>query len=488
MSKNYTFVPLVIMMMASCATYKTQVVPNPQAPRFLSAEDRKLPRQIEVYFDGTSNDWAARTNVRRRFEVAAQAEDPSSPCLYIEGVGTDSLTGKIFGVGMKSRVLSAYKFLARNRRPASSTRTEDSILIFGFSRGAFQARMLTGLMAHCGLPHFANQNLTSEQEKSLDQLAEDVWDYCEEKHLDLTRAEAKNASPQKWRDHLAKNRQNLHNDLAIRHPGVTWTEPSIKLLAIWDTVPGLSFTKLEELGEPENDHQRYKIRPYPNIQTIVHAISLDDRRSKFEPLAVGPPIDPGATNVYEVWFPGAHSDVGGGYADSNDMAGTSLNWLHRIMFQHRISTRLTTVYDDPNALMHHPEENWIHRLTSDNVPRKVPAGAHIDRSAFRRADGNAHPEENRRKYVKYTTSNMIVGGPGKGQILDISQAGKTREAQQAYLKKLGLVFHDDTGAAGEKALPEKGAQSLSISQMAAWNEKPEATAPKTEQQPAKLVP
>jgi hypothetical protein len=472
---------LTILMQASCSTYKTQVVPNPEAPRFFSANDRKLPRQIEVYFDGTANDWAARTNVRRRFEVAAQAEDPFRPCLYIEGVGTDSLTGKIFGVGMKSRVLTAYKFLARNRRPATTTRSEDSLLIFGFSRGAFQARMLAGLMAHCGLPHLCSGRFTPEQEKSLDQLAEDVWKYCEDNLVDLTQKEVRAGGPDAWRRHLADNRRKLQEALSPSYPGVTWTEPTIKLLAIWDTVPGLSFTKLSEMGEPEKGHQRYKVAAYPNIQTIVHALSLDDQRSKFEPLPVGAPIDPVATNVYEVWFPGAHSDVGGGYGDSNDMAGTSYNWLHRIMNQRGIATRKTVVYEDPNALMHHPEEQWIHRLTSDSLPRRLPAGSHIDRSAFRRADGNAHPEENRSKYVIYSTTNRIANGPTKGQVLDVSRAGKNRADQEAYLKKLGLVFHDDTGATLEKALAEKGVQPLSISQMAAaWNEKPETIVPEPE--------
>lgn len=260
-------IPLAILMLASCSAYKTQVVPNPEAPRFFSANDRKLPRQIEVYFDGTANDWAARTNVRRRFEVAAQAEDPFRPCLYIEGVGTDSLTGKIFGVGMKSRVLTAYKFLARNRRPATSARSEDSLLIFGFSRGAFQARMLAGLMAHCGLPHISAGRLSSEQEKSLDRLAEDVWKYCEDNLVDLTKNEAREGGPAAWRRHLADNRRKLQQYLAPRHPGVTWTEPTIKLLAIWDTVPGLSFTKLSEMGEPKKAISATKSPPIQTSRT-----------------------------------------------------------------------------------------------------------------------------------------------------------------------------------------------------------------------------
>ncbi|MCX6851432.1 MAG: DUF2235 domain-containing protein [Verrucomicrobia bacterium] len=483
-----SYLSLALVLLSSCRTYQVQPVPNPETPRMLTKKDRENRRQIEIYFDGTSNDWSARTNVRRRFEVAAQPEDPARPCLYIEGVGTDSLSGKIFGVGMKSRVLTAYKFLARNWRHGDGTSaTADQILIFGFSRGAFQARMLTGLMAHCGLPRLpgwegrASSKLRKAEEAELDRLAEDVWAYCEKYLTDPTQQEAA-GGPAVWRSRLAANQKSLQAAMSGRHPHFQWSQPSIKLLALWDTVPGLPFSKLSSLGEPEKGRQLYKVRPYPNVETVVHALSLDDRRSKFEPLLVGAPVDPAATNVYEVWFPGVHSDVGGGYQDSNDMAGISFNWLHRIMKQRGIISKPTIVYDDPLAIMHHPEDAWMHRLTSKNVPRKVPAGAWIDRTAFRRADGESHPEEGRR-YKIYATSNPVVGGPAARQILKLAEAGKGRPAQEDYLRKLGLVLHDDS-AGYEQSLPESGKKAagpLSISQMAAaWNEAPKPAATKTE--------
>lgn len=482
----FAFVPIAVTFLVGCRTYQTQVVPNPEAPRVLSVNDQALPRQIEIYFDGTANDWSARTNVRRRFEAAAQAEDPSNPCLYIEGVGTDSLAGKIFGVGMRSRVLKAYKFLAKHYRADRKNNDPDRIFIFGFSRGAFQARMLTGLMAHCGLPSLGGKKLTSKQENELDELAEKVWEYCEKNLVDLTAQQSLEQKVTGWRQHLATNRATLQRDVGGQYPAFAWSNPDIKLLAIWDTVPGLPFEKLQKMGEPENGRQRFKVGAYPNVKTIVHALSLDDRRSKFEPLPVGAPIDPAATNVYEVWFPGAHSDVGGGYEDSNDMAGRSFNWLHQIMFQDKISTRKTLVYEDSLALMHHPEDALIHRLSSDAVPRRLPVGAQIDRTAFRRADGVGHLEEGRR-YVVYQTNNPVQRGPGHTQVMDVSKAGRDREAQRRYLASLGLVLHDDSPKAEEKPLPERGVQPLTITQMAAsWNEvtpQPAPTKPDTVEAP-----
>ncbi|MGV3660183.1 MAG: T6SS phospholipase effector Tle1-like catalytic domain-containing protein [Prosthecobacter sp.] len=488
----YKWIPLFVVstMLAACRTYQVQAVPNPEAQRIIAQKDWNDRRQIEIYFDGTANNWAARTNVRRRFEVAAQAEDPSYPCLYIEGVGTDSLSGKIFGVGMRPRVLTAYKFLARNwrHRPAGAAAEgqDDRILVFGFSRGAFQARMLTGLMAHCGVPHLPRWHgerktvrPTPSEEAALDRLAEDVWAYCEKHLLDPTQEESA-AGAQVWRKRLEDNRSQLQAAMKQKHPAFEWDNPPVELLALWDTVPGLSFVKLSKLGEPEGGRQRFKVRPYPNVKTVVHALSLDDRRSKFEPLLVGAPVDPSATNVYEVWFPGAHSDVGGGYTDSNDMSGSSFNWLQRVMRQQRITSKRVAVYEDPLALAHHPEDLWMHRVTSQNVPRKVPAGAHIDRTVFRRADGGSHAEEGR-SHAPYRPKNPVVGGPADGRTLDVASAGKGREAQESYLRQFGLFLHDDE-ADFEKALPESGRHAtgpLSISQMAAtWNETPaDAPAP-----------
>ena len=71
--------------------------------------------------------------------------------------------------------------------------------------------------------------------------------------------------------------------------------------------------------------ERYKTDSYPPIRHMAHAVSLDEKRSKFTPLLLCQAINPTYTEINEVWFPGAHSDVGGGYQDSLELSNISLS-------------------------------------------------------------------------------------------------------------------------------------------------------------------
>jgi hypothetical protein len=158
-----------VFAFASCATPKPQVTPNPLTASVLPGN-----RKLMVFFDGTSNEWRARTNVRRFFELAAAPEDPMRRCFWIEGVGTETIMGKALGHGMKPRIMSAYEFLARNYRVG------DEIYVFGFSRGAFQARALCGMLAHCGLYEMKaglNQRIALRDEPIP---SDEIWKLCRE--------------------------------------------------------------------------------------------------------------------------------------------------------------------------------------------------------------------------------------------------------------------------------------------------------------------
>jgi len=387
------FLTALVSLLAACA-YKTQPVPNPSTARLLIPGQEGSPRTIQIFFDGTSNDWLARTNVRRRFEIAAAAESPFAPCLYVEGVGVNTLSGKVLGTGIKNRVLKGYQFLAKNWSPGR----KDKIYLYGFSRGAFQARVLAGMMAHCGLPDAQASGLTDNQ---LEALSEQVWDFC---RVTLKDPVGTSLSTPAWKAHLKKNQEATQK----RFPKVRFSNPSIQMMAIWDTVPGLPFTQMAELEAPsEYDEQRYKVRPYPNLELVMHALALDDRRSRFAPLLVGPPLDP-ATKVYEVWFPGAHSDVGGGYDDSNDMAGLSLHWMHELMLERGLTQRIQGFYRDAQGILHHPEKSTAMKLVNKDQRRLLPHGSTVDFSVFRRADGRPHPEEGHPDGVVYAPEIEVI--------------------------------------------------------------------------------
>ena len=110
------------------------------------------PRKIAIFFDGTHNDEASDTNIKRLHSLVTLQARNDIAAIYIEGVGTGrDFLGMTMGVGVKARVKIAYQFLLENYRP----KEKDQIYIFGFSRGAYSARILVSLLYYAGLPSAA---------------------------------------------------------------------------------------------------------------------------------------------------------------------------------------------------------------------------------------------------------------------------------------------------------------------------------------------
>lgn len=106
------------------------------------------PRKIVIFFDGTHNNPSSDTNVKKLHSLVTLQDRKSVASLYIDGVGVGSdVAGMSLGLGVKARVRIAYEFLLANHRE------KDEIYIFGFSRGAYQARILASLLANVGLQH-----------------------------------------------------------------------------------------------------------------------------------------------------------------------------------------------------------------------------------------------------------------------------------------------------------------------------------------------
>ena len=286
------------------------------------------PKQIFVFLDGTSNVAADRTNVRRTFELVRDKGDAQKVALYLPGVGTDDakLTGNALGRGMESRVIDGLEFICNQSRP------NDSVYIFGFSRGAHEARALAGILAYSGVPASgcprSTLNKLIEQTKKVRELDnEAVQTY--------------------WKSRWSANSPPPLAELRGKAIDIDLRAVPVTFLGIWDTVPGSSLKKFPFCSEnigivkknlgwllPGIDHgERYKTRSYPTIGRIAHALSSDEKRSKFHPLHACSPFEGRLTPVVkEVWFPGAHSDVGGGYSDmatvdEGALPQLSLNWM-----------------------------------------------------------------------------------------------------------------------------------------------------------------
>lgn len=132
-----------------------------------------------------------------------------------------------------------------------------------------------------------------------------------------------------------------------------WTA-EVTFLGVWDTVPGSSLKNYGDCKEEKgfikqyfywlvpgvDKGERYKSDSYPAIRQIAHAVSLDEKRSKFAPLLVCRAINSEYTKIDEVWFPGAHADVGGGYQDSDELPTISLAWIIGLLDEtYKLNTR-----------------------------------------------------------------------------------------------------------------------------------------------------
>ncbi len=258
-----------------------------------------MSKRIALCADGTWNtphgpaDQPGNTNVRRIYDC--MVDDDSQLKYYDSGVGTDGTPfehffGGTMGDGLFQKVQDGYQFLSDVWDPG------DEIFIFGFSRGAYTARSLSGMIASFGVPTRNLDNLTTR------------------KIFDVYRIT----------DHAAR--------LTAKAALVTeygLTDVTVRMVGVWDTVgalgiPGHLFSAFDQAKYGFLDTTLN-----PCIVNAFHAISIDERRSSFVPtLWTNPDGTPRANDdkVKQVWFPGVHCDVGGSYAE-RALSTITLRWM-----------------------------------------------------------------------------------------------------------------------------------------------------------------
>lgn len=264
-------------------------------------------RQLVVCCDGTGNLWSpggTHTNVLRLF--GALSRDERQLSYYDPGVGSPDgaippgtsydlverfgrLRGLALGRGIFENVAQAYLFLMRNYEPGSK------IFLFGFSRGAFTARAVSGLVNLFGI-------LKPHHEPLIPTLLRIYFANIES---------SAHGDPRK--DLIEKER--FRERLAIEGQSPTRTH----FVGAWDTVDsvGLFFFKKRITSHKVFDR-------HTNINHVRHALALEENRWAFKPRVyeLDGELRPDQS-FKQVWFAGAHSDVGGGYAP--DIGGTSLS-------------------------------------------------------------------------------------------------------------------------------------------------------------------
>jgi uncharacterized protein (DUF2235 family) len=289
-----------------------------------------MGRKIILLSDGTGNSSAKvwRTNVWRIFE-SIDLSNSDQVAFYDDGVGTAAfkplaILGGAFGIGLKRNVIDIYKFACRNYRD-----DDDQIFGFGFSRGAFTMRLVTGLILDQGL-------IKTTDERVLHAQAETAYHNFRSNHFRT-----------KWPWFLRpESLYRLIRPLIFRsgYKQADNRQPdniNIRFLGLWDSVAAYGMP-IEEMARGIS----YWIWPWmisdctldPRVKRACHALSIDDERTTFHPVLWDErqlePLRPRSDGkrhledekVSQVWFPGVHSNVGGGYPDDS-VARIPLVWI-----------------------------------------------------------------------------------------------------------------------------------------------------------------
>jgi uncharacterized protein (DUF2235 family) len=230
---------------------------------------------------------------------------------YLHGVGDSrnpirKIFGGAFGAGTIARIVRGYTFISRNYAPG------DAIVLTGFSRGAYTARALGGLIASQGL---LSKPLTKDKELAY-RWGANAW-YRYRKQAKVSR---KMAFMKRLVEAMADLPAFVSAD-ALRDDQLVPIE-RIRAIGVWDTVGSLGWPNYDD--DTRVDAFRFADNKLSDkVEWGFHAVALDEQRIDFVPTMWAD-----RRNVVQMLFPGAHADVGGGYTRNNNESGLSNGALH----------------------------------------------------------------------------------------------------------------------------------------------------------------
>lgn len=249
-----------------------------------------MSKNLVLCMDGTRNEFGDRpTNVVRLFQCL-QSKETEQVIYYNPGVGTMGEPGMIskigkaftkalgagFGLGITADVLDATLFLMR------SWEEGDRIYIFGFSRGAFTARIIAAFISRCGLLRAHQENLLP---------------YALRLYRKAYRS-AQAAILEEFKSTFSR-------------------EVDTHFLGVWDTVSSVG-TVWAPVGWPNTARN-------PDVKIVRHAIAIEERRAFYRSNRMYALEE---QDLLQYWFPGVHSDVGGGYLETdNTLWSPPLCWI-----------------------------------------------------------------------------------------------------------------------------------------------------------------
>ncbi|MCH2068452.1 DUF2235 domain-containing protein [Shimia sp.] len=194
----------------------------------------------------------------------------------------------MMGRGINRQIRRAYGYLASRYRPG------DKIILMGYSRGAFAVRSLAGVIDRVGL---------LRAECATERNIRTAY-----RHYELTPDSAAASA------------------FAAAH---CYEHTEIEMIGVWDTVKALGARVPVLWRITERRHAFHNHQLSPVVRHGFHALALDETRQVFEPELWRCPDDWDG-RVEQVWFRGAHSDVGGqlvGFHAARPLANIPLVWM-----------------------------------------------------------------------------------------------------------------------------------------------------------------
>ena len=287
-----------------------------------------MSKKLAIFCDGTwSQASAERTNVVRLFEALEPADKSKPPipqlAFYGKGVGTrmeEKIRGGAFGYGISENIKAAYSFIVSNFESG------DEIFLFGFSRGAFTARSVAGLIRNIGV-------LKREKLHLIDEGYDKYRDKSPEWAPDGAEA-------------VTFRKEHSHPD------------ESIAFIGVWDTVGALGapFGLIAGWIVDKIFHTSFHDTKLSSwVKSAYHALAVDERRWPFRPNPWELNAEHRQRNADAVkarkipcyeqrWFPGVHSNVGGQYPNKG-LADLALEWMADRASHHGLNVDLSRIHE-----------------------------------------------------------------------------------------------------------------------------------------------